>query len=639
MSRTRTSNAVVMLCAGLMLLGAGVAWFAFVGAEDQDVPSARAIPSADLPDIAFELEGQRTGVGLDSDGADAVLAPELRSGTRRAGIEAPLPDALRAVRGRVLDAQSGEPLAGFKLGFLSRRPRNVIVETDELGEFTTGRELGSGLVAIAHQPDVTQARYAGRFDVEPGEFLLPRADEDAPPFLVTISARSPRRIFEVDVRRPDGAPAMDATVALSSGRRDEGGIFVADARDFEIADALGRARFALFGEDAFQNTYRLEAEHGGTLVAEPREFDPPLPTTTERMDLYPGGVLHVRVKNDDGRGVPGVSLWLTTPESGRFASGRRGETDANGEFLFDGLRSTCWSVSAGHPWTGDSVERAVDLGVGEYSDVDLRLSVTNLSLGAQGTVTDENGLPLEGVVVHVQPAGSAPIDLATDAAGRFQFWGRPSGALLLGFGGAFLDDRFEPGVLTAPFGTTALVVRRVERRVERAFGVEIIDARTHAPCPNAAIWLSRPESSALVGTLAVQRFSAPSGVTWVQLPLGDATRFAVDAPGYLRAEGDLSARIEETEEGRALRIELTPGFERRVEVRDRISRALLADAVFFAKSSVLGATDSSGRAVLRADEWPANTRVECTGYKPLSWDPLAAGWPGTVVWLDPIDGR
>ncbi len=624
--------AVLCLCAAVLL-------FVLNGPGGDGDSGPRRVVAVAPRGVALPWNEAQPGAVLDGGPSDSVLASARFDGGRRAGIEAPIPDALRIVGGRVLDAESGEPLAGFRLSFLSRRPRNVLVETDAAGEFMTERALASGVVAISHQPDVSHPRYAGRFDVEPGEFLLPRADEDAPAHVVTIFARAPRRIFEVDVRRPDGTPAMDATVSLSSGRRDDSGAFVPDSRDFEIADALGRARFALFGDDAFQNTYRLEAEHGGSLVAEPREFDPPLPTSTERMDLFPGGVLRVRVKNDEGRGVPGVSLWLSTPESGRFASGRRGETDANGEYLFDGLRNSCWSVSAVHPWTGEAVERAVDLGVGEYADVDLRLSVANLRLGAEGTVADENGIPLGGVVVHVQPAGSAPVDLATDSSGRFQYWGRASSTLLLGFGGAFLDDRYEPGVLTAAFGATGLAVRRVERRTERSIGIEIVDATTHAPCPRAAVWLARPESAALVGTLAVQRFSAPSGVTWIQLPIGGETNFAVDAPGYLRVEGDLTDRIEATEEGRALQIAMRPGFQREVEVRDRISRALLADAVFFAKGGVLGATDASGRTALHADAWPASVRVECTGYKALAWDPLAAGWPGTVVWLDPIDAR
>ncbi len=635
----RKSVLAALAGAGILLLGGGVLWLA-VTREAADGPDrARALSTEALPDVPAELTAARRRVELDAGDSEAELAARLGRRGRHAGIEAPLPDALRSVRGRVLDAQSGEPLAHFKLGFLSRRPRNVVVETDAQGEFTTDRELASGVVALSHQPDVANPLYAGRYEIEPGEFLLPRAGEDAPAFAVAISARSPRRIFEVDVRRPDGAPAAEATVALSSGRRDERGAFVAESRDFEIADALGRARFALFGEEAFQDTYRLEAEQGGTLVAEPREFDPPLPTTPERVDLFPGGVLRVRVKNDDGRGVPSVSLWLSTPDAGRFSSGRRGETDASGEFHFTGLRDTCWTVSAVHPWTGESVERAVDLGVGEYADVDLRLSVATLRLGAQGVVVDERGDPLAGVVVHVQAPGSPPVEIETDPAGQFQYWGNPAGALLLGFGGAFLDDRFEPGVLTAPFGATAIAVRRVERRGDRSTTIEIVDGRTRAPCPRAVVWLSRPESAALIGTVAVQRFSAPSGVTLLQLPLGDETRYAVDAPGFLRTEGSLNDLVEAADGGRALRVELQPGFERKVEVRDRITRALLADAVFFAKGGVLGATDGGGRVTLRGETWPAAVRVECTGYAPLAWDPLAAGWPGTVVWLDPLDAR
>ncbi|MCY2961877.1 MAG: carboxypeptidase-like regulatory domain-containing protein [Planctomycetota bacterium] len=630
---------VALVGAGLLLLGGGVLWLVAARDDVHGPGRGRALATQELPEVPAELSAARPRVDLDAGDADAALAARQGSRGRHAGIEAPIPDALRSVRGRVVDAQSGEPLANFKLGFLSRRPRNIVVVTDAHGEFVSDRELASGVVALSHQPDVANPLYAGRYEIEPSEFLLPRAGEDAPAFPLTLSARSPRRIFEVDVRRPDGAPASDATVALSSGRRDERGAFVPESRDFEIADALGRARFALFGDGAFQDTYRLEAEQGGTLVAEPREFDPPLPSVPERVDLFPGGVLSVRVKNDEGRGVPAVSLWLSTPDAGRFSSGRRGETDANGEYHFTGLRDTCWTVSAVHPFTGDSVERAVDLGVGEYADVDLRLSVANLRLGAQGTVVDERGDPLLNVVVHVQAAGSLPVELETDAAGQFQYWGHPSGALLLGFGGAFLDDRFEPGVVTVPFGATSIAVRRVERRGERSIGIEIVDRQSHAPCPRAAVWLSRPESAALVGTLAVQRFSAPSGVAMLQMPLGDEIRYAIDAPGYLRAEGAVADLLDAVEEGRSLRVELVPGFERKVEVRDRVTRALLSDAVFFAKGGVLGATDGAGRAALRADDWPAAVRVECTGYAPLAWDPLAAGWPGTVVWLDPLSAR
>lgn len=635
-----TSKSVALLLgSGALALAGAIAWLVTRDGGLDGVEANRPAVVEAWPVVPEELVRQRDALVLDAGESDLERARRgLRSG-RASGVEVAIPDALRSVRGRVLDVESGEPLAGFQLQFLSRRPKNVLATTDARGEFTTTLELASGVVAVSHVPNVADPRYAGRFEIEPGEFLLPRSGEDAPSFPVELGARSPRRVFEVDVRRPDGSPATEASVSLASGRRDAQGIFLAETRDFEIADMLGRARFALFGEDAFQNTYRLEAEQGGTLVAEPREFDPPLPMTLERVDLHPGAVLRVRVKNDDGRGVAGVSLWLSTPDAGRFSSGRRGETDANGDYHFTGLREACWTVSAAHPHTGEVVERVVDLLPAEYADVDLRLSVANLRLGAHGIVLDERGDPIAGVAVHVAAAGSAPIEIATDPAGRFEFHGLATGTLLLGFGGAFLDDLYEPGVLTVPFGATGLVVRRTERRVERSAPIEVTSRENGERCARAVVWLARPESSALAGTSAIQRFSAPSGVALLSLPRGEVVRYAVDAPGFLRAEGDLADLLEETETGRPLRVELAPGFERRVEVRDRISRALLADAVFFASTGVLGATDGSGVTTLRAATWPGSVRVECTGYAPLAWDPLAAGWPGTVVWMDPVSDR
>jgi hypothetical protein len=42
--------------------------------------------------------------------------------------------------------------------------------------------------------------------------------------------------------------------------------------------------------------------------------------------------------------------------------------------------------------------------------------------------------------------------------------------------------------------------------------------------------------------------------------------------------------------------------------------------------------------VLRADVGPATVRVEAAGYASIAWDPLAAGFPGDVIWLEPLRG-
>ena len=130
---------------------------------------------------------------------------------------------------------------------------------------------------------------------------------------------------------PDGKPAPTASVALTSGHRDAHGEFQAESRAYEVADARGRASFSLFGDDVYATSFRVEAEHGGTLASDLLEIDPPLGHAPRRLELAPGGSVRVRAQNDEGRPVAGVSLWLASNEGTRFVTGQRATTDALGE--------------------------------------------------------------------------------------------------------------------------------------------------------------------------------------------------------------------------------------------------------------------------------------------------------------------
>ncbi len=631
---------VAVSLVGCAALAAGVAWI--LSAEDsRPGPGDRAAapgPASGAPAAAGDAPAARLDHGGDAaPGGLALVGPE--AAPRAPGFAAPPPDALRAVEGVVLDARTGEPVAGVTLSFLSRRPRSVVVRTDARGRFATPRDLSSGVVSVLHQPERADLRFAARWRIEPGEFLLPPAEEGAPALAVELRAGAPVRALEFVVRRPDGAPAAEASVSLTHGRRDLRGVFQPELRTFEVTDERGRASFALFGDEAWVRTYRVDAEAGGDLVGVPRELDPPLPSEPETIDLVPGAMLRVRVHNDDGRPLPGVSLWIAAPESGRFPIGRKCDTEADGTCVFRGLRAACWNVSALHPQTGETIERAIDVAAGEYADVDLRLSLSGLRVAAQGVVLDENGYPLPGVVVRVQTPGAALVELSTDVAGQFQYWARGSAPLLVGVGGGFLDERYEPAVQSVPFGTTGIRVRRVERTAEHGAVVLVADAATGAPCASAVVWLGHAEPSALASPFALQSWSAPAGVATVQFRPRDDTFYAVDAPGYLRGEGLLADLLDEAGPGRPLRIELARGFERRVVVRDRLTRAPLSGARFWTSQAVLGTTDASGSVTLRAAEWPADLRVECAGYEPQSFDPLASGYPGSAVWLEPVRPR
>jgi hypothetical protein len=334
-----------------------------------------------------------------------------------------------------------------------------------------------------------------------------------------------------------------------------------------------------------------------------------------------------------------VSLWISSNEGGRWTSGKNGDTDARGEMVFSGLRAACWTLNVVHPLSGQTIQREIDLPRGGHADIDVRLTVVGLRLGLSGAVVDELGYPLAGVGVRVQSAGEAPVDLETGEGGTFEFWGRPSGGILVSVGGGFKDDRFEPELSSVPFGTTNVSVRRVQRFESTTQAVVVVDAHSGKPCTRASIVLYHAQSAANGLSQGMEKWRAESGVAQVNYKLRDDTVYAVDAPGYRRAQGKLAELIEASGPLRPLRVELERGFERRVEARDRITKRPLAGARFLDGNGVLGITDSSGAVALAADDWPALLRVECAGYEPLVWDPAQAEFPGTQVYVEPLRAK
>jgi hypothetical protein len=117
------------------------------------------------------------------------------------------------------------------------------------------------------------------------------------------------------------------------------------------------------------------------------------------------------------------------------------------------------------------------------------------------------------------------------------------------------------------------------------------------------------------------------------------TRYAVDARGYLRAEGLLEDLLAEHPIGRPIEVKLAPGFERLVVVRDRVSKKGIAGAALFVDGRAIGASNASGNVVLRTAEWPVRIALECAGYEPATWDPWTAGYPGDTIFLEPLRGE
>lgn len=636
-------KARVFLLVAAALAAALCLWtfLALEGSSAEQLDAGAVITAS--PEAPAEVPPESAGEGA-LPAPSPVVETDSRSAARARieGIPPPPPDVLVSVRGRVVDSVTREPVQGITLGLLSRRPRTCVVRTDAEGNFATGTELASGVVSVTHLPDPESPQYSARWSIEPTSFLAP-ASADAPAAApgmpvehreILITARPPARELAFDVRLPDGSAAVGAAVSLTSGRRDAYGRFVPEGRSYEDADDYGRARFALFGSDTWERSFRVEAEHKGALASDVLSLDPPLGTRAPVLALYPGGILRVRASNDEGRPVAGVSLWVEAQDEPGVVRGRAGDTDARGEFLFTALRSGCYTLSAVHPATGEEVRREVDLARGAQETVDLRLTLAGLRLRAAGTVVDETGYPLPGVVIRAQAGGESTVALTTGEGGRFEFWGRPCEGLLLTAGGGFLDDRYDPDVQAVACGAAGVAVRRVAKFEDCSWPFEISDRATGEPVRAAVVTLFHGDPRR--GSLALQSFTADAGVVPVTFKRRDDLSFAVDAPGYLREEGPLANLLQDASRRGALLVELERGFDRSLEVRDRVTRRGIGGAVLSAAGTLLGRSDEHGMVRIRGDLWPASVRVESPGYAPVAWDPAAAGFPGDVVWLEPL---
>lgn len=632
----RARTLLTSIAAGVCALAGWVAWN--LESEVECVPPiarSEAHPASDLVAASPSLASAAADA---PDLALPTLDSRAPSAARRAeGWPILDPDALRSVRGRVLDARTREPVAGVTLSLLSRRPCTTTVITDAQGCFHTPPELASGVVSLLHVPAADNPRFAARWELEPSQFVLsaPLHGEVEPQVhFVDVAASPPERVLEVAIRMPDGSPAPSAAVVLTSGRRDARSVFHPERRDFESSDAFGRARFALFEQAAVENTIQLEADQGGSLASEVLELDPPFTGKALVLELHPGAVVTVRAKNDEGRPLSGVSVWVSTQDDERRSRGRAGDTDGRGEAVFTALRAACYSVSVVHPLTGETLSRSVDVPRGAHVAVDVHLSLANLRLALAGSVVDELGYPLAGTRIAIEPGGEPAVELTTSADGRFEFWTRPCATLGLSAGGGFLDDEYEPSFQRLPFGTREL-------RIQRRRTLELV-ARPFVACDDATGETVKPAAFTLFhgefsgGGANGVRIDAADGVAQIQFKLHERTRYAVDARGYLRAEGLLEELVAAHPIGRPLSVELERGFERLVVVRDRVNKKGLSGAALFSDGRAIGASDASGGVSLRAAEWPGSIAIECTGYEPATWDPWGAGFPGDTIFLEPL---
>jgi hypothetical protein len=97
-------------------------------------------------------------------------------------------------------------------------------------------------------------------------------------------------------------------------------------------------------------------------------------------------------------------------------------------------------------------------------------------------------------------------------------------------------------------------------------------------------------------------------------------RWVVSVPGYQEERGILAVP-EPGAERTLYRVEVRPGFRRKVFVRDARSGQALAGVVALDSSgTTLAVTRADGSALLTAGEWPGLVTFEREDYEALEWD-------------------
>jgi len=341
-------------------------------------------------------------------GRVAVAAAALGYGSTRAGASAPgmqvelvlTPESVLV--GRVVSAQSGEPVADARVGvaggwypFTGRYPEGVL--TDANGEFRL-----EGLSPGAYTAEVFDPRGYGRADRRVG---LGFAEVSEP---VTIEMH-PAQTVEGHVLVEDAGEES----ACSSGHVQLEERKTADVRAAPIGVDGHVAVVAVI-----PGTWRVSVVCDGavrTMAGDVVVGDEPL--ELQRWTVARGATVTGTVTDDSGRPIPDVMVAAEPVDPGDEPTWAQSNADAEGRFVLEGLRPARYAIKA---YSREHVGHAeVEVAVPERSE-GVRLE---LSGGAtlRGSVTDATGAPVPGLRVRLTGANDTWQDVRDD--GTFEIRG------------------------------------------------------------------------------------------------------------------------------------------------------------------------------------------------------------------------
>lgn len=521
------------------------------------------------------------------------------------------PTARPVLRGLLLDEATRLPLPGHGLRLAtrfgsSRPPISVRAGAD--GTFAVGLDPGE-LLAL-YEPDHDDPERALARVVAPQTFEVPSGvGQHEQTFLL----RAPPAALEVEVVDAAGAPVPAAWVVFVCRVEDEP---LVDPR--QRTDAEGRARLGVWSPEAFEHGHVRAWDDGGR-VSELLAVASPFVPGPRRLLLRDAAAVEVLVKRPDAEGaepVAGRRVLLASDEP--LGTRRYEETDESGRYVFRDVFPGSYTVSAARAAGGGyGPPSPLALAHGERAAVVLvveREDPRRLAVG--GRVVDEQGRPLGGASLVIEPQGEWPWVVLSDGAGEFEAWAEPCPAVTVRADVAPEGDTFEPSSLTVPHGTRDVLLRRRAAAQRREFEVEVRDRVTGEELREFTATLDRgPGSERWSDTYAGRRAFS--------LRLLSDARWRVAAPDHVVRELALWPALEALEPGQRLRVDLDPGLDHVLEVLDADTRAPLEGVFLRDELGGVRRTDALGRARLVGAVWTASSASK-EGYATAEWDPRDA---------------
>ena len=336
-------------------------------------------------------------VGLRS--ATPTVAAERTASTVKTEATAKSEPPVAGLKGRVVMADSGKPVAGADVWLLTWKPDGLdrkTVATDDEGQFEF-KELAKGRYTLAayYQDLSSRSKMYKGYEAKAGEDSIVLELRKAPSLEVKVVARA------------DGAPIEGATVRLTwtDAKRDHltdaGGKVVIKGLTSEVWTIESRARG--FAEDV--QAVNLNGTQTSSVTAR----------------LAPGVELFGVVRDEAGKALPDVGISV-------FPAGMSGEqieymkTDGDGRYQFEYLPTAGLKLLVSKEGYADfRPDVAVTAPPGGRQELNLTLPRRPFGGSVQGTVVDAEGKPVAGASVVNRGSSSNELrETTTDAQGRYR---------------------------------------------------------------------------------------------------------------------------------------------------------------------------------------------------------------------------